>query len=494
MNGRIVAGGRSFAQFAAFHRGLNLPWLAGLRVDCGAGSGVLRMDAQMKPFVLRSLAIFLAFVLTLDQVWSCPFCLAPPQTFSEQFVLSDFVVVAGLLRVQQSAEGQPARSVLRVRAVLAGAEPDLKACGVRAGAEIVYPGELTGEPGDLFLLYGDRGLPSEPPLLETFSLGGGVAGGGAAAADVRVLPAASRGMVNAGEPVDWTENLAISGACFEYLRGLPVRSRPAALRLQFYAVHLESADAEVAGDAWAEFAGAAYEDVKANRSLYQPARLRQWIGDPLMSPERLGLYGLLLGLSGDAGDAQFLRQQFLNAKTGEFRFGAEGLLGGYLLLTGESGLAELEREFLGPGGRDTMRLALAQSLDFFRTYEPTVIGAEHSSRCMRRLAAGSVLRFTAVSSLARWGDWGALPELLRLAESELGPIRPASAQGVPRSPRERERQLSGVRPIVEFAEQCVRAGGGGVEQAAAAEQFLRRVRAEYPELERVAEPEFQAPQ
>jgi hypothetical protein len=33
-----------------------------------------------------------------------------------------------------------------------------------------------------------------------------------------------------------------------------------------------------------------------------------------------------------------------------------------------------------------------------------------------------------------------------------------------------------------------------VEQVERAEQFLRRVRADYPELQKVAEPEFQAPQ
>jgi hypothetical protein len=445
------------------------------------------MDAHMKRLIVRSLAGVLAVLLPLGQLWSCPFCLAPPQTFSEQFVLSDFVVVAELLRVEAVGGGQPARSTLRVRAVLAGRAQDLTACGLKSGVQIVYPGEAVGQLGDLFLLYGDRGLPAEPPLLQTFS--------GVSVDNVVVSGSGSGAAVPASdllEPVDWTENLAISAVCFEYLRGLPDRSRPAALRLPYYAGHLESADAEVAGDAWAEFAGAAYADVKANRGLYQPARLRQWIADPLMSPERLGLYGLLLGLRGDTGDAEFLRQRFLDAGTGEFRFGAEGLLGGYLLLTGEAGLAEVERQFLGPGGRDTMRLALAQSLDFFRTYEPGVIGNEHSSRCMRRLAAGSVVRFTAVTSLARWGDWESLPELLRVAEVELGPIRAVGAGSV-EGVRGREQRLSGVRPIVEFAEQCVRAGVSA-EQVERAEQFLRRVRSDYPELQKVSEPEFQAPQ
>lgn len=318
----------------------------------------------MKRLMLRLLAGLLVFCLTVGQIWSCPFCLAPPQTFSEQFVLSDFVVVAELLGVDEVGGGQAARSRLRVRAVLAGKVPDLAACGLKPGAQVVYPGEAVGVAGDLFLLYGDRGLPAGPPLLQTFSgvsaAAGGVSGSSPVVASASVVR--TEGVL---EPVDWTENLAISAECFEYLRGLPDRSRPAALRLRFYVGHLESADAEVAGDAWAEFAGAAYADVKANRGLYEPARLRQWISDPLISPERLGLYGLLLGLSGDAGDAEFLRQRFVDADTGEFRFGAEGLLGGYLLLTGESGLAEVERQFLGAGGRDTMRLASRSRWTFF---------------------------------------------------------------------------------------------------------------------------------
>lgn len=433
---------------------------------------------------------------------SCPFCLAPPQTFAEQFQLSDFAVVAELVRVDASGGSQPGRSLLKVRSILNGKSEDLQACGLQLAGGIVYPGELTGRSGDLFLLYGDRGLPQSPPLLQTFSLSEGSVKGGSVAPLAE--PAGTATTVSA-EPVDWTENLAISGLCFGYLQGLPVRSRPASERLRYYAGHLESEDAEVAGDAWAEFAGAAYEDVKANRDLYQPAQLRAWIADPLVSPERLGLYGLLLGLSGDRSDADFLRERFVDGGTGEFRFGAEGLLGGYLLLTGESGLSQVEQDFLGSSGRDTMRLALAQSLDFFRIYEPRVISAEQCSRCMRRLAAGRVLRFTAVTSLARWGDWGALPELMRLADAELGPIRQVSVVEAGVRGQQGAARFAGVRPILEFAEQCLRAGSveqsdSGVvmrpsaEQMQQAERFLRRVRAEHPELLPAAEPEFVAPQ
>ncbi|MFN5077184.1 MAG: hypothetical protein ACK5MO_16450, partial [Planctomyces sp.] len=67
----------------------------------------------MKRFMLRSLACVLAVVLTVSRLWSCPVGLAPPQTFSEQFVLSYLVVGAALRRVDGVGGGQPARSVLR---------------------------------------------------------------------------------------------------------------------------------------------------------------------------------------------------------------------------------------------------------------------------------------------------------------------------------------------------------------------------------------------
>jgi hypothetical protein len=51
---------------------------------------------------LRPLTWFLAVFWLAGLAFSCPFCLAPPQTFAEQFQLSDFAVVAELVRVDAS--------------------------------------------------------------------------------------------------------------------------------------------------------------------------------------------------------------------------------------------------------------------------------------------------------------------------------------------------------------------------------------------------------
>jgi hypothetical protein len=293
--------------------------------------------------------------------------------------------------------------------------------------------------------------------------------------------------------VDWTEHLAISALAADYLRRMPAREVPQSERLAWYAAYLECRDAEVAGDAWAEFGGSSYTDVKANRHLFQPELLRQWIADPLMSPERLGLYGLMLGLSGGVEDAEFLLAHMQETKTGEFRFGAEGLLAGFLLLRGESGLDLVESQFLSSSGTDTSRHALAMTLDFFVSYEVSVISKVRACQTMRQLVDSAVLRQTAISSLARWEDWPCLPGLIRVFDFETQQGKVVEGY-VP--------DESGLRAILEFARLCQKSEGSptgpvtaaGTDFSAIAAEFLRRVEAANPGFLKPAESEFTAPQ
>lgn len=456
--------------------------------------------------------IWLTVVVVLvisGRLIGCPFCLAPPQTFSEQFLLADVVVIAELLKFEVLNEGTQPKSTLRIREILSDEGHVARRCGLSSGMSVVIFAEAAGKPGDLFLMYGDLRDPQKTQLLQTFvgvesdSNGAAQIAGGAESA------VSSSGAIRAGvfrgdrvirktslrvpDRVDWTEHLAISSLAADYLRGMPAREVPQAKRLAWYVDYLECGDAEVAGDAWAEFGGSTYEDVKVNRHLFQPELLRQWIADPLMSPERLGLYGLMLGLSGGVEDAEFLLTHMLDEKTKEFRFGAEGLLAGFLLLRGESGLDVVESQFLSSRGSDTSRHALAMTLDFFVSYEASVISKDRACRAMRQLVGSAVLRQTAISSLARWEDWACLPELIRVFDMEIQQGKDV----VGHVPDE-----SGMRAILEFARLCEKAGGdskGPVSAAvtassAHAAEFLRRAEAANPDLLKAREHEFSAPQ
>jgi hypothetical protein len=437
----------------------------------------------VKRTLLSVFAILCGFAASL----ACPFCLAPPQTFSEQFELSDFVVVGELLKFEVLGNGTQPVSTFRIREFLSAEAAVRSESGLRVGSIIERAAEASGKPGDLYLLYGD------------LSGGGGDSEGGAVSGETFAgegspggIPVRGAGLSAAFPVVEWTDHAAISAAAAEYLRTLPRRGLPVPERLSWYIQHLESADPLIAGDAWAEFGCAAYEDVRACRKLYSPDRLRSWIGDPGMSPERLGLYGLMLGLSGSAADAVFLRGQFIREETGEFRFGAEGLVAGYLLLSGESGLAEVEQQFLKPSTAASARHALLQTLDFFHTYEPTLIAPARICQSARLLLRDPVLSETTVMSLARWRDWESLGVLIEVFDEAL--LREGSVG-----------EDSLLRGIVQFAQLCSRAGKP-VEAAKAAEvsertlglsraadEFLERVSRTHPELLKARESLFQAP-
>ncbi|MFM7057412.1 MAG: hypothetical protein ACKO2P_10880 [Planctomycetota bacterium] len=447
---------------------------------------------------LRALAAMAALGFTL--VAACPFCLSPPQTFSAQFLLSDFVVIAELRSFQVLQQGTLPVATFRVQRLLSGDPQLASACGIRVGQQITRNAEAGGQPGDLYLLFGDvldsadtadLGALNRPTA--TFSAGSpsGEAEKTQPAVAGTPGPVRSVSLAKKSRVVDWSDHTGISAATADYLTMLPSQTLPVPERLAWYVTHLESADPMIAGDAWAEFGMASYADVKACRHLYSAVRLRGWIADPGISPERLGLYGLMLGLCGESGDAVFLRRQLMAGEAGEFRFGAEGLLAGYLLLTGETGLASVERQFLQPATLPTARHALLQTLDFFHTYEPGLISRERICGSARQLLRDPVLAEMTVMSLSRWQDWESMAVLERLFDAtQRGSAGEADSLH---------------RCIVQFAQHCSRAGHmavgpdvpvvdpATVRSSGVADQFLKRVAADHGHLLRVPKSEFQAP-
>ncbi|MFN8710414.1 MAG: hypothetical protein ACK50J_27390, partial [Planctomyces sp.] len=145
------------------------------------------------------------------------------------------------------------------------------------------------------------------------------------------------------ELLEWDSPTPVTPERLEYILGAPAASVPKSLRLPYYINWLESPDEQIAADAWAEFAGAPYEDVISVTRLYPREKLRQWVANPETNPERLGLFGMMLGLCGESDDAALMQKLIGEPRSSkDFRYGIEGVMGGYLLLTGESGLRYLE--------------------------------------------------------------------------------------------------------------------------------------------------------
>lgn len=283
--------------------------------------------------------------------------------------------------------------------------------------------------------------------------------------------------------------MAVSSDAVAYLRGIPAVTELQEKRLEYFMPFLENSDDLVAIDAWAEFGNSSYDDIVAVRHIMSPENLRVWISDAQMSPERLGLYGMMLGLCGTAEDSFLLLQEMTtssddatasNGKGHQFRFGAEGLMAGYLMLTGEQGLQHLEETFIIPNNApDSASLAFAQSLQFMMSYESDIIESARICESMRLLLQNNSMREIAITNLSRWEDWETLAVLTTMFEGDASEDR------------------STQRAILQFAEACVRKGNAEsppsqfVEDA---EAFLSHVQSVRPELLTPNLREFQAPQ
>ena len=455
-------------------------------------------DLKFKRRLMQpAITIVLVAVATLAAsiLHACPFCLSPPMTLVEEINTSDMVVIVELVKFDVMRLGKTVipLSTVRIHEFLQGRELAAKLGRFQTGQAFVVRQEIAGTPGDLFLLFGslpDNGLSKQ----STFASNDGVQtteseGSRVVTADLKSsefsTKAIQRSSMMIPEWISWTSSTPVTTEAIRYIKDAPSASLPQAQRLPYYIGFLENPDPLLSIDAWAEFANATYEDVKAVKKEFPRDKLREWIADPMMTPERLGLYGMMLGLCGDASDAEFLESQIGvvppsgKDETQFFRYGTDGLMGGYLLLTGERGVEFLEQTRLKPGiPADSIHAAI-QAMQFVYSYESNLIPEARLKAAMRQLLSNDELRILTITNLARWKDWECWPELDRLFQEECAGDR--SAQ----------------KAIVQFAEECRKgtaSDGSPLELASAADQFLKQAELDHPELfKSVRNAEFRSP-
>ena len=136
-----------------------------------------------------------------------------------------------------------------------------------------------------------------------------------------------------------------------------------------------------------------------------------------MPPERKGFYGLALGLAATPEDRRqnetLLRDQIL-APAIDFRAGFDGVLGGYLLLTGSRGLELIEsRYFANPKAANGDVRHAMRALRFYHEYGHG-IPAERQSEALAHVLDRPEFAAEAITDLARWQYWTVLPRLADL--------------------------------------------------------------------------------
>jgi hypothetical protein len=217
--------------------------------------------------------------------------------------------------------------------------------------------------------------------------------------------------------IEWGSPTEITEPAFAYVAQAPAPEMPTAKRLKYFVKFLEFPDQLVANDAFGEFANAPYKDIAAVASILPRDKIRGWLTRSETPQTRLGLYGMLLGLCGSDSDAKLLAEK-IAPNSDEFRIGLDGMISGYLLLTGNSGLDNIDDwKFKVHNGKKSAfseTYAAMMGLRFMWQYAGGKISNERLQQSMRILLDQPELADLVIADLARWKDWSVQERLMSL--------------------------------------------------------------------------------
>lgn len=299
---------------------------------------------------------------------ACPSCEFPSLTLAESLAQTDAAVLVQWAGGKKPTEESAGSTDYEVKQIMRNYKGKLK-----VGDRITLPRYRASQVGDLFVLMG-----------------------------------------SSGTTLEWGSPLEVTETAFNYISQAPSPEVPTAKRLEYYAKFLEYPDAMIANDAYGEFANSPYKDVALVGQKLSRKKVREWVANPDTPGTRLGLYGLLIGVCGNEEDAELVRKK-ITEKSDDFRLGIDGLMSGYLVLTGDKGLAVIDESKL----RNTdvpfsETYAAMQALRFMWRYGEGRIEKERLRQSMRILLDRPELADLVIADLARWKDWSIQSRLMKM--------------------------------------------------------------------------------
>jgi len=353
---------------------------------------------------MRAVGALLAFLAGAGELLACPFCTGVLPSLAMQRERAAVAALGELVERQDVASIYKLHVVSRGRELLGDAET----------VRVVTADER--QPGALAVLFVEM-----PPAEE-------------------------------GGPLEWKVVPVDELSAAYFLRAPDLRT-PTAERLPYFIPYLEHADRLLAEDAFREFGHAKYDDVAAIVGQLSQERLRAWLVDPAVPPERKGFYGLAAGLATDEADRRLsieLLQRLILEPASDFRTGYDGYLGGYLVAAGEDALTFIEEHLLAnPESPDGDVRHAITALRFYHEFGRG-IPQERVQAAVRLLLDRPEFAETVAVDLGRWKDWDATPKVIEVLSA------PAYQEKVTR------------RMLIGFLLSCPR------EDAAAAVDRLRR--------------------
>lgn len=332
-------------------------------------------------FLRRVLCIVLACaaagIVSPRAVSAWPVCgIGSSPTLHEQFAQSDFAVLAMWLSREAASEGAKGSTlyeVLQVRRTPGDGD------GVQRGDKFTVPQYHDANKGRFALILGTR------------SKKGGI---------------------------EWSPPREVDSVLYNYIVRAPSRDADARERLLYFMNLLEDSNKLIANDAFTELSAIPIAELVAHAGDLPPDYLRYAIADPDLCLNRLSLFGLMLGLCGDADDANLMLKK-ISEPANDFRLGMDGVMAGYLLLTGEPGLVTIEKLKLhNPKESFTEVYAALMAVRNLWKYGGETIPRVRLQQALRPLIDRPELADLVIADLMRWKDWSVQSHLMELYGAE----------------------------------------------------------------------------
>jgi hypothetical protein len=213
-----------------------------------------------------------------------------------------------------------------------------------------------------------------------------------------------------GQP-DITGGVLWPSAAVEYAKkAIALPANDPTKRLAFFFGHLESAQPAIAADAFLEFAKASDAEITLAAKAFDAKTVRGWLADPKTPAERIGIYCLLLGLTGDRTDIAWYRGK-LGDRDERATATLGGLLAGLTLLDANAGWQEIEAIAIDSRQPFDRRLAALGTMRYLQGSQPGD-SKPHLLKIAKPLLNGADFPDVIAEDLRQWKWWDLTAEVL----------------------------------------------------------------------------------
>jgi len=200
----------------------------------------------------------------------------------------------------------------------------------------------------------------------------------------------------------------------KYLTGaVAVKEKSSADRLRYCFDFLNSAEFDVAIDAYREFAKADYKEYKDMAKNLPPDTIAGWLKDPMTPPYRYGLYASLMGHCGKEAHGKLLRSMIDDPEKRKGS-GIDGLLAAYIMLEPKEGWTYLTNLLKDGNQEFLLRYAGLRTLRFFWDQRPDLIPQKGLVDGMSMILSQSDMADFAIEDLRKWHQWQLTDNILDL--------------------------------------------------------------------------------